>query len=116
VVNAAYIWRDGPPSINLRRVDAVVNAAYIWRDGPPSINLRRVDAVVNAAYIWRDGRVVECGGLENRCPPIGGPGVRIPLSPQNRLLPREAGGFLFYRLTNQACLSEARWKIKSSYE
>jgi hypothetical protein len=40
----------------------------------------------------------------------------IPLSPQNRLLPREAGGFLFYRLTNQACLSEARWKIKSSYE
>jgi hypothetical protein len=30
---------------------------------------------------WRNGRVVECGGLENRCPPTGGPGVRIPLSP-----------------------------------
>ena len=30
---------------------------------------------------WRNGRVVECGGLENRCPAIAGPGVRIPLSP-----------------------------------
>ena len=29
----------------------------------------------------RNGRVVECGGLENRCPAIAGPGVRIPLSP-----------------------------------
>ena len=29
----------------------------------------------------RDGRAVECGGLENRCLPEGGPGVRIPLSP-----------------------------------
>ncbi len=29
----------------------------------------------------RDGRVVECGGLENRCSPSGEPGVRIPLSP-----------------------------------
>jgi hypothetical protein len=35
---------------------------------------------------WRDGRVVECGGLENRCPPIGGPGVRTPLSPQGFIL------------------------------
>lgn len=26
--------------------------------------------------------MVECGGLENRCPPYGGPGVRIPLPPQ----------------------------------
>ncbi len=25
--------------------------------------------------------MVECGGLENRCPPSGGPGVRIPFSP-----------------------------------
>ena len=32
---------------------------------------------------WRDGRVVECGGLENRCPAIAGPGVRTPLSPQS---------------------------------
>ena len=30
---------------------------------------------------WRDGRVVECGRLEICCPPYGGPGVRIPLSP-----------------------------------
>ena len=30
----------------------------------------------------RDGRVVECGGLENRCPLYSGPGVRIPLPPQ----------------------------------
>jgi hypothetical protein len=29
----------------------------------------------------RDGRAVECGGLENRFPPYGGTGVRIPLSP-----------------------------------
>ena len=29
----------------------------------------------------RNGRVVECGGLENRCPATAGPGVRIPLSP-----------------------------------
>jgi hypothetical protein len=32
--------------------------------------------------IGRNGRVVECGGLENRCPVTTGPGVRIPLSPQ----------------------------------
>jgi hypothetical protein len=32
--------------------------------------------------VRRDGRVVECGGLENRCSPSGEPGVRIPLSPQ----------------------------------
>ncbi len=29
----------------------------------------------------RNAGAVERGGLENRCPPIGGPGVRIPLSP-----------------------------------
>ncbi len=32
----------------------------------------------------RNGRAVECGGLENRCPPNGGPGVRIPLPPQKK--------------------------------
>ena len=36
---------------------------------------------------WRDGRVVECGGLENRCSPSGEPGVRIPLSPQRQITP-----------------------------
>ncbi len=29
----------------------------------------------------RDARAVDWGGLENRCPPIGGPRVRIPVSP-----------------------------------
>ena len=38
--------------------------------------------IKKALYLRRrNGRVVECGGLENRCPPTGGPGVRIPLSP-----------------------------------
>ncbi len=32
----------------------------------------------------RNGRVVECGGLENRCSVTAEPGVRIPLSPQNK--------------------------------
>jgi hypothetical protein len=37
---------------------------------------------------WRDGRVVECGGLENRCPAIVGPGVRTPLSPHSVAITR----------------------------
>ena len=57
--------------------------------------LFRMDVLaINIYYFWnpllrkrvklrRDGRVVECGGLENRCSPSGEPGVRIPLSPQN---------------------------------
>ena len=45
----------------------------------------------------RNGRAVECGGLENRCPVSTGPGVRIPLSPQNKTLPYafRRTGFLF---------------------
>jgi hypothetical protein len=39
--------------------------------------------------------VVECGGLENRCSPSGGPGVRIPLSPQSLNESRASGIFLF---------------------
>lgn len=35
-----------------------------------------------ATSLRRDARVVEWGGLENRCLPIGGPGVRIPFPPQ----------------------------------
>ncbi len=31
--------------------------------------------------------MVECGGLENRCPAIAGPGVRIPLPPQKKANP-----------------------------
>jgi hypothetical protein len=38
--------------------------------------------IKKALYLRRrNGRVVECGGLENRCPENSGPGVRIPLSP-----------------------------------
>jgi hypothetical protein len=56
----------------------------------------------------RDGRVVECGGLENRCSPSGEPGVRIPLSPQTKLLPSGVRrmGFLFKILTSQARKNE----------
>lgn len=34
----------------------------------------------------RDARAVEWGGLENRCPPAGGPRVRIPVSPQRNII------------------------------
>jgi hypothetical protein len=54
----------------------------------------------------RDGRVVECGGLENRCPPIGGPGVRIPLSPQSLNKSRQRRDYLFYRSPEESLLSE----------
>ena len=44
----------------------------------------------------RNGRAVECGGLENRCPPYRGPGVRIPLPPQKKLNPpAKPGDFTF---------------------
>ncbi len=51
----------------------------------------------------RNGRVVECGGLENRCSVSTEPGVRIPLSPPNSSdhLPSASWlmGFLFYENT-----------------
>ena len=45
---------------------------------------------------WRDGRAVECGGLENRCPAIVGPGVRIPLSPQRQITPAACCGIFVF--------------------
>src|SRR3954451_23818834 len=33
---------------------------------------------------WRGGRAVECGGLENRYPSLGGSRVQIPPPPLNR--------------------------------
>ena len=50
----------------------------------------------------RNGRAVECGGLENRCPAIVGPGVRIPLSPlklssQTRRASEETGPLTEWR-------------------
>src|SRR5690349_21723262 len=38
--------------------------------------------------MWRGAGAVERGGLENRCPPCGGPRVRIPPSPPPKLNPR----------------------------
>lgn len=35
----------------------------------------------NLSVMWRGARVVERGGLENRCGPCGLPRVRIPLPP-----------------------------------
>jgi hypothetical protein len=40
------------------------------------------------------------------------PGVRIPLSPQTKLLPQLAAGFLIHSWTNQACLSEDSYELK----
>ena len=47
--------------------------------------------------------MVECGGLENRFPPIGGTGVRIPLSPQSQNKPRDQRGCLFYEAPKKTC-------------
>ena len=44
--------------------------------------------IVPLRFLRRNGRAVECGGLENRCPPSGGPGVRIPFPPQQNLQQR----------------------------
>ena len=55
----------------------------------------------------RDGRVVECGGLENRCSPSGEPGVRIPLSPQRQINPAACCG-LFILQMSEPCLHERR--------
>lgn len=41
----------------------------------------------HSLILWRGGRVVECGGLENRCPQKG-PWVRIPPSPPGFANPR----------------------------
>jgi hypothetical protein len=41
------------------------------------------------------------------------PGVRIPLSPQTKLLPQLAAGFFIHRWTNQACPNEDRYELKN---
>ena len=46
-------------------------------------------------FSGRDGRVVECGGLENRCPVRAGPWVRIPLSPPDFALRASPGTATF---------------------
>ena len=50
------------------------------------------------ALTRRDGRVVECGGLENRCSPSGEPGVRIPLSPQRQITPSAKLGDFYFQI------------------
>jgi hypothetical protein len=66
---------------------------------PPERDIRHGDPdnYLTANNNWRDGRVVECGGLENRCSPSGEPGVRIPLSPQSLNESRHRRDYLFYR-------------------
>jgi hypothetical protein len=51
---------------------------------------------------WRNGRVVECGGLENRCSASAEPGVRIPLSPQSLNAPLQAGFFILPKYRSHA--------------
>ena len=58
------------------------------------------------AALRRGGRVVECGGLENRCSPSGEPGVRIPLSPQRLNESRHRREYLFYRSSKESLLSD----------
>ena len=60
--------------------------------------------------------MVECGGLENRCPPTGGPGVRIPLPPQKKCNPvpiKSGTGFCFMAKT-QALLKVLAIKQKTA--
>ncbi|MBN1187558.1 MAG: hypothetical protein JXB49_35110, partial [Bacteroidales bacterium] len=56
------------------------------------------------------GRVVECGGLENRCPATVGPGVRIPPSPpkpsDQPRTPQGVRDFCFMKRSNHACMNE----------
>jgi hypothetical protein len=55
---------------------------YICGESAFATNSAKASLVKKAsADERRNGRVVECGGLENRCPATAGPGVRIPLSP-----------------------------------
>ena len=65
---------------------------------------------------WRDGRAVECGGLENRCPAIAGPGVRIPLSPQCQSIPSVRRRMVFYFTLRQSIdfkvMTKGKIKIK----
>ena len=55
----------------------------------------------------RDARVVDWGGLENRCPGDWTGGSNPPLS-ADHITPvsQLADGFLFYGSTSLACLSE----------
>ncbi len=62
--------------------------------------------MINAAVLyWRDGRVVECGGLENRCSAIRGTGgSNPPLSATSNYFPTDVrrSGFFIYAGTSQA--------------
>jgi hypothetical protein len=75
---------------------------------PPERDIRHGDPdnYLTANNKWRDGRVVECGGLENRCSPSGEPGVRIPLSPQSLNESRQRRDYLFYRSPDENLLSK----------
>src|SRR6478609_2696069 len=56
----------------------------------------------------RGGRAVECGGLENRYPSLGGSRVQIPPPPLGDTKPALAGGFRRSRRRTAATASD-RW-------
>ncbi len=58
---------------------------------------------------------VECGGLENRCPPSGGPGVRSPLSANQNHSHPPAGGWDFCFMAFRLRLASTRKAIKQKY-
>jgi hypothetical protein len=60
--------------------------------------------------------VVECGGLENRFPPIGGTGVRIPLSPQRQINPvrQPADGIFVFQVSEPSLLERREMKNKKT--
>jgi hypothetical protein len=86
-IKVIQIWNQK----KLNEFNRLTDELKLWK----KTLLFRMDVLAtNIYYFWnpllskrvkirRDGRVVECGGLENRCSPSGEPGVRIPLSPQS---------------------------------
>ena len=102
--------------------DSLHNIEVRWPDKERLIKERwsrqsGIDAVVGYGIILRrDGRVVECGGLENRCSPSGEPGVRIPLSPQPKITPSAKLGDFYFQITEPGLPERGNMKIKRPYE
>ena len=87
----------------LERWSRYAYASQDRRRGECGVNLRR------------DGRVVECGGLENRCPAYAGPGVRTPLSPQSQSKPSASRRMVFiFRMTEQNLFCEGHDENKNT--
>ena len=58
--------------------------------------------------------MVECGGLENRCPAIAGPGVRTPLSPQRQITPAASCGIFVFQMNEPGSPERGKMKNKNA--